>query len=48
VDEAMEDLLDVSEEFDEDTSAKHSPERQDEWERRVERDLAELARYRNR
>jgi hypothetical protein len=48
VDEAMEDLLDVSEEFDEDTSAKHSPERQDEWERRVEEDLAELARYRNR
>lgn len=47
VNDAMADLLDVSEDFDEDTSAKHSPERQDAWERQLKEELAELARFRN-
>lgn len=45
VDDAMADLLDVSRDFDKDTSLKYLPERQNEWERRTDRELAELARY---
>lgn len=47
VNEAMAELLDASEDFDEDTSAQHSPKKQDAWEQRVDEELAELARYRN-
>lgn len=47
VNDAMAELLDVSEDFDEDTSAKRSPERQNAWEQRVNEELAKLARYRN-
>lgn len=42
VNEAMEDLLEVSTTFDEETSVEHSPERQEKWFRRVNEDLAEL------
>lgn len=48
VDEAMSDLLAVSEDFDEDTSAEHSPQRQNEWERRVTQELNALANYKAR
>lgn len=47
VDAAMANLLELSEDFDEDTSAKHSPERQNAWEARVKQELRELARYKN-
>src|SRR5690606_3575072 len=47
VNEAMADLLDVSEDFDEDTSAKHAPTKQDAWERQVNEELASLADYSN-
>lgn len=47
VNDAMADLLDVSEDFDEDTSAKHSPEKQDAWEQQVTEELDELASYRD-
>lgn len=42
VNDAMEDLLEVSTEFDEETSVEHSPERQAEWFRRVNEQLSEL------
>ncbi len=48
VDEAMADLLDASQDFDEDTSAQHSPERQNEWERRTDKELKELSAFRSR
>lgn len=48
VDDAMADLLDVSQDFDEDTSAQHSPELQNEWERRTDEELEELSRFRSR
>lgn len=47
VNAATDNLLDVSEDFDEDTSAKHSPERQNAWEARVNQELSEFARYKN-
>lgn len=47
VNDAMADLLDVSQDFDEDTSAKHSPTKQDAWEQRVNEELGDLASYRN-
>lgn len=47
VNEAMADLLDVSEDFDEDTSVKHAPTKQDAWERQVNEELESLADYSN-
>jgi hypothetical protein len=42
VNDAMESLLEVSTAFDEETSVEHSPERQREWFKRVNGELAEL------
>jgi hypothetical protein len=42
VNDAMEDLLEVSTEFDEETSVEHSPERQTKWFTRVNQELKAL------